>query len=364
MNMKFRMTTFILLLALLILPTGAVYAQGPGPGDGRVVFGSNVTIESGDSFEGDLVVFGGNVTIEEDAIMNGDLVVIGGRVESDGEVNGDVVNVGGQLVLNETAFVSGDVVTVGGQLSREDGAQIEGDVVNNVFPQIDIPNGNIPPNVPDVPSVPEVPSVPDVPSVPGVPNIPTIVNVRYNPFFQFGRVFTSSLLMSFLGVLTVLFLKERLDKVSQTVVTQPLMTMGIGMLTIVAIVVSAVTIILLPVAALSLIPLGFAWLFGVIAIGQEVGERLAKALQQEWAPVLATGLGTFIVMFIVGFIQSLNELSWIVGCFTWIVPAIVGLLAIGSVVITRFGAMQATGPGVSVVASPVDAGPPPPASEA
>ena len=94
--------------------------------------------------------------------------------------------------------------------------------MNNVIPQIDIPNGNIPPNVPDVPGVPEVPNVPDVPRIPGIPNIPSIVSVRYNPFLHFGRVFTSSLLMAILGILTVLFLKERLDKVSQAVVTQPL----------------------------------------------------------------------------------------------------------------------------------------------
>ena len=330
MNMKFRLTTIILLLALLFLPTGPVYAQGPGPGDGRVVFGSNVTVESGDSFEGDLVVFGGNVTIEKDAVLNGDLVVIGGRIESDGEVNGDVVNVGGQVVLNETALITGDVVTVGGQLRKEDGAIIEGDVVNNVAPQIDIPNGNIPPIV------------------------PSVVNSGFNPFFQFGRVFISSILMAVLGVLTVLFFKTRLDKVSQAVVVQPLMTTGIGLLTIMALFVMAITIILLPVAVLGLIPLGFAWLFGVIAIGQEVGERFAKALDQEWAPVLTTGLGTFIVMFIVGFIQSLNELSWVVGCFTWVVPAFVGLLAVGSVVITRFGGMQVTGPGMTVYSPPAD----------
>ncbi|HSG42757.1 MAG TPA: polymer-forming cytoskeletal protein [Anaerolineales bacterium] len=357
MNRKFRIITFILLLTLLFLPTGPVYAQGPGPGDGRVVFGSNVTIEIGDPFEGDLVVIGGNVTIEEDAIMNGDLIVVGGRIESDGEVNGDVVNVGGQLVLNETAFVSGDVVTVGGQIRREDGAQVEGDLVNNVFPQIEIGNGNVPPVVVDVPDVP------DIPDVPGIPDVPNIVNVRFNPFFQFGRVFTSSLLMAVLGVLTVLFFKERLDKVSQAVIVQPVMTTGIGLLTMVALVVMAFTIILLPVAAVSLIPLGLAWLFGVIAIGQEVGERFAKAIQQEWAPVLSTGLGTFIVMFIVGFIQSLNGLSWIIGCFTWIVPAIVGLLAIGAVVITRFGTIQATSPGMSVYTPPVDAGQASPTSD-
>lgn len=352
MNIRTRIPAFILLLALLFLPTEAVYAQGPGPGDGRVVFGSNVIVESGDTFEGDLVVFGGNVTIEEDAVMNGDLVVFGGRVESDGEMNGDVVNVGGQVVLNATAVVSGNVVTIGGQLQKNDNAQIEGDVVNNAFPQIDIPNGNIPP------------ITPNIPSAPGVPGVPSIVNVNFNPLLQFGRVFGSSMLMAFLGVLTVLFLKERLDKVSQAVVVQPVMTLGVGLLTIVALIVIAVTIILLPVAVLSLIPLGFAWLFGVIAIGQEVGERFAKALQQEWAPVLATGLGTFVIMFIVGFIQSLNELSWVVGCFTWIVPAAIGLLAIGAVVTTRFGGQPIQSPVVSVYSPPADSGQASPSGEA
>jgi len=352
MNIKTRIPAVILLLALLFLPTGPVYAQGPGPGDGRVVFGSNVTVESGDTFEGDLVVFGGNVTIEKDAIMNGSLVVFGGRIQSDGEMNGDVVNVGGQVVLNATAVVSGSVVTIGGQLRRDDKAQIEGDVVNNAFPQIDIPNGNIPPITPNVPSVPDV------------PNIPSVVNVNFNPFFQFGRVFASSLLMAFLGVLTVLFLQERLDKVSQAVVVQPVMTLGVGLLTIVALFVVAVTIILLPVAVLSLIPLGFAWLFGVIAIGQEVGERFAKALQQEWAPILATGLGTFIIIFVVGFIQSLSELSWVVGCFTWIVPAAVGLLAIGAVVTTRFGGQAVHSPAMNVYIPPADSGQAPPSPEA
>lgn len=355
MKIKFKTITIIviLLLALLFLPTGSVYAQGPGPGDGRVVFGSNVTMESGDTFEGDLVVFGGNVTIEEDAIMNGDLIVIGGRVESDGEVNGDVVNVGGQVILNEAASVSGDVVTIGGQLRREDGATVKGDVVNNVVPQIDIP-GNIPP---------DVPGVPDVPNVPRVPDVPGYVNIRVNPFNQFGRVFASSFFVAILGILTVLFLKERLDKVSQAIVTQPLMTTSIGLLTIVALVVTAVTIILLPFAALSLIPLGLAWLFGVIAIGQEIGERFAKALRLDWAPVLATGLGTFVLMFVLGFIQSLNDFFWAIGCFTWVVPAIVGLLAIGAVVITRFGARQVPGPGMTVFSPPTDAGQAPPVSE-
>lgn len=352
MKMKFRLTALVLLFALLLSPTGSVFAQGPGPGSGRVIFGSNITIESGETFDGDLVLFGGNVTVREGAELNGDLVVIGGNILTSGSLKGDVVVVGGQIKLEEAAVVSGDVVLIGGQMQRAEGAKIGGEVVNNAAPQIDIPNGKVPPVVPEVPSSPLIPDVPGV------------VNVNFNPLFEFGRVFAASLLMAVLGALAVLFFQERLDKVSRAVVVQPLVTTSVGLLTIVALLVVAVTIVLLPVALLSLIPLGFAWLFGVIAIGHEIGERFAKAMRQEWTPVITTGLGTFILMFVVGFIQALNDLSWVVGCFTWIVPAFVGLLAIGAVVVTRFGAQAVRSPAMSVYGSSAESSQAPPASEA
>src|SRR5687768_13130029 len=96
MKITLKFMTLFALLALLLIPAGAAYAQGPNPGGGgQVIFGSNFTLESGDTFDGDLVVFGGNVTIEEDATLNGDLVVIGGTVTSNGQMEGDVVVVGG-----------------------------------------------------------------------------------------------------------------------------------------------------------------------------------------------------------------------------------------------------------------------------
>jgi len=349
MKIKFRTITFLLLLALVFLPTGSVYAQGPGPGSGRVIFGSNITIEAGEPFDGDLVLFGGNVTVETEAELNGDLVVIGGNIVSDGLLDGDVVVVGGQIKLEDTAIVSGDVVLVGGQIERAEGAKIEGDLINNVAPQIDIPNGRVPPVVPDVPNVPDVPAVPDVPS------FPNIVNVDFNPFFEFGRVFSTSLLMAVLGVLAVLFFEERLDKVSHAVITQPLMVGGIGILSI--LVGLALFLTVIPVVALI-----FAWLFGIIAIGQEVGERLAKALRQNWAMVVSTGLGTFLLMFVVGSIQAVSDLAWIVGCFTWVIPVVIGLLAIGAVVVTRFGAQAVQSPAMSVYNPPTGGAEVPPAS--
>src|SRR5512139_3583025 len=95
--------TLLILAALLLVPTTAVHAQGGTTDGGRVIFGSNFTLESGDTFRGDLVVFGGNVTIEQDAELKGNLVVFGGTVTSNGNVNGDVVAIGGQIRLEDQA---------------------------------------------------------------------------------------------------------------------------------------------------------------------------------------------------------------------------------------------------------------------
>jgi hypothetical protein len=140
------------------------------------------------------------------------------------------------------------------------------------------------------------------------------------------------------------------------------MVTSIGLLTIIAMIITSLTIILLPLVALALIPLGFAWLFGIIAIGQEIGERFAGAIRRDWEPVLTTGLGTFGLMFIVGSIQALDNFSSWLTCFTWIVPLFVGLLGIGAVVMTQFGGKQVQGPGTSVVPSPAGQGEIPPAS--
>ncbi len=347
MKITHRFLTLFFILVLVLIPTSSASAQGSGPDNGgRVIFGSNFTLESGDSFSGDLVVFGGNVTLEEDTELNGNLVVFGGTVVSDGNVNGDVVIIGGQVQLDENSVVNGDVVTIGGQVERAEGSVVEGEVLNNVAPEIELPNGRVPPDI-------------DVPNV----NIPNEINVGFNPFWEFGRVFGSALIVSFLGILAALFFQERLDRVSQAIVTQPLMTSSIGLLTIVVMIIAALTLILLPVVGLGLIPLAFAWLFGVISMGQEIGDRFARALRQDWAPVITTGLGTFVLVFLIASVQSLDDLIPFMACMTWILPALVGLLAIGAVVITRFGARPVQTPALTVYTPPTDPGPPPPASQ-
>jgi hypothetical protein len=346
MNKTFKYLALFILLALLLVPATAAHAQGTSTDGGRVIFGSNFTIKSGETFNGDLVVFGGNVTVEQGADLNGNLVVFGGTVSTNGNVNGDVVVIGGQVNLDEKAMVSGDVVSIGGQVQKADGATVKGEVVNNVSPEIQLPKGSMSPWV----------------GTPSVHIPPAVINTHFNPFWEAGRVLGSALVVAFLGALAALFFQEQLSRVSQAAVKQPMMTASIGLLTFVVLLVAAVTIILLPVVLLSLIPLAFAWLFGVISIGQEIGDRFARAIRQDWTPVIATGVGTFVLVFVVASIQSLNSLAPFLACVTWVIPVLVGLLAIGAVVVTRFGVRPIQGPGMTVYTPPANSGPVPPAS--
>jgi hypothetical protein len=324
MKRTFKLFVLMLLLALLILPTSAVYARGNTSGllEGRVIFGDNFTLESGDTLTGDLVVFGGNVTVEEDAIIQGDAVVIGGNVTLDGVVRGSMVIIGGSTRMGAASVVESDLVTIGGSLSRDPGSEVEGEVVTNIpAPDIRIPRV---PNVPDVPNVPNPPSPPNPPSV----------NFDYNPIANFFQMFGTAIAVSLLAMLASLFLQPQIERVSQVVVGQPVIAGSFGLLTGVlapfVMVILVVTLILIPVAVLAAAILALAWLFGLIAIGTEVGERFTRAINQTWAPPLTAGMGTFLMMLVVGGIGMIP-------CIGWLATTLVAMLGIGAVVLTLFG---------------------------
>jgi hypothetical protein len=324
MKATLKILTSFVLLTLLLLPAGPAYAQGPNPhGGGRVIFGSNYTVKSGDTFDGDLVVFGGNVTIEQDATLNGDLVVIGGTVKSNGETKGDLVVVGGQVSLETTAVVTGDLVTIGGQLQRAEGAKIEGEVVNNAAPNITIP-GRVPPTAPETPGVPDVPH----------PNF----NINFNPFVQVFWIFFWAVIVSAFSMLIALFWQPQIERTGKAIVSQPVMTGAIGLLSFLVALILFLTII-------PPLLLFFAWLFGIVAMGLEVGGRFTKAINQEWTPVLTIGFGTFLLMLVGGAVG-------LIPCLGGLLLFLVGLVGVGGTVITWFGTRPVQIPAVTVYTPP------------
>jgi cytoskeletal protein CcmA (bactofilin family) len=297
-----RVIPLLLLFVLALFPSSEAFAQGTGPGDGKVIFGTNFTLESGDTFEGDLVVFGGNVTIEDEALLKGNLVVFGGTVTSDGKVDGDLVIIGGLVSLKKHAVITGDVVTIGGQLDRANEARIEGEVVNNAQPNFDIPNGRLP-------------VTSDVPN--------RAVDFGFNLISGIFQTIFRAVAAAAFAMLLALFWKPQLDRAGYAVVSQPLIIGAIGLASLVLGFVLVLTVV-------PTIIVGFAFLFGTVALGSEVGERFTKAINQSWPPVLTAGFGTFLLVLVSGAFGY-------VPCLGGLAQFLLSLLGIGAAIVTWFG---------------------------
>ncbi len=308
---------FIVLALLSLLLISAAPASGGGPlDDGPVIFGGNYTLASGDTLNGDLVVFGGNVTIEEDALVKGSIVIFGGNVSLDGTMEGDMVLIGGSGSMGENAVIEGDLVTVGSSFSRAEGSRIEGEI--QIEPAIEIP------------AIPEVPAVPEVPAIPDVPNVPEPPSIMNNPIGSALGILGRSIGLALLAMLLSLFLRPQMERVAQIITSQPLVAGGVGLLTVclfpLALLILLITLILPPLLAILLV---LAWLFGLVSIGMEAGERFTRAIDQTWPPMLTTGFGTFLLALIA-------EGVGLIPCVGWLAPFLLGVLGLGAVVLMIF----------------------------
>jgi cytoskeletal protein CcmA (bactofilin family) len=317
MNKKF---IYLLLLVMLVVLAFPGTAMAKGLQDDRVVAGGTFTLESGETLDGSLIVFGGTASVEEESIVEGDIVVLGGIVTIDGSVDGNVVGVGGVVNLKENATVDGDLTAVAATLNREPGAQVSGQVITG----IDVPAFSLLPGTIDIPALPEFQ--------------PSFVN----PFaFTLWRVFWfifRTLLWGALAALVAMFLPDPTTRTSQAIAKQPVLAGGVGLLTIViapiVLILLAITCILSPISLLGVMALVVAWVFGRIAIGLEIGVRIAKMFEKDWPLPVAAGIGTFSLALVV------DSVGTFIYCVGWLVPALIGLFGIGGVILTRFGTQQ------------------------
>ena len=302
-----RYLAIIFVLVLVFATPGTALARGLA--DDRIVFGDNFTLKSGETQDGDLVVFGGNVVLEQNSTVTGNVVLMGGNLDSSGTIQGSVVGLGGLVSLGGTAVVEGDVTMIGAQLVRDPGARVEGQVFSNLKAPLTF-------------------------TFPGGVQVPRF-DVSFSPVFHATEFVLKLFLWAALAVLLVLFLPVHTRRVTQVAFTQPLVAGGLGLLTVVALPVLvlalAITILLIPVSLAVAALAGLAWMYGLIALGLEVGNRLAKLFKQEWAPAVEAGAGTFALILV------LNGIREVVPCAGWIAPALAGIVGLGAVLLTRFG---------------------------
>jgi hypothetical protein len=320
-----KILTIMILIstALLWLPQPAQAAE-----PNRVIVGGNFTLEDGDSLNEDLVIIGGHVVLEDGSTLNGNILMAGGSLEAAGKVNGDISVAGGLLEIRATAIINGDVNAAGSGLQRDPDAIISGEITTeHDGPFIVTPAGV---------------------------QLPQL-NMAIAPPFSFFGFLLRVILWALMAMLLALFLPNQLHNISKTAVAQPLISGGLGLLTVVvlplALLLIALTILLIPVSLVGLLLLVVAWTYGLIALGTELGNRFAQIFKSQWHPALAAGAGTFLLILVI------NGIEAAIPCLGLLPKVIVGAIGLGAVLLSRFGMQLYPPPAIEPIpeaATPVE----------
>jgi|GEM_PF-691507 len=312
--------------ALPLQSEPAIGTRQQGQNGDKLVLGDTYTLASGESLDGDLLVFGGSAILEEDSIVEKDVIVIGGTVNINGKVRGDVSAVAGMVSLGGSAMIEGDVNSMAGQLARDEGARIEGEVNTGTMGPFSLTA----PGTLHIPGLEKLPPI-TLPRSAGQP----AVNIGFNPLWDGLWWLIRSFLWAALAVVAVLLLEQRSERIAESVTKSPFVAGAMGCLTVFifpfVLLVLVITICGIPFALIGVFVLCLAWGYGIIVVGYEIGKRLERLFKTDWAAPVSAGTGTFILTL------GLNGIGALIPCVGWMAPAVVGLVGLGAVLLTRFG---------------------------
>jgi hypothetical protein len=288
-----RRCILLMLMSLLSLVTA-----GCSPEAGRYQFTvmteGQHRIMTGETIDAALVILGGRVVVEERAIVTGPLVLLSGDVVVAGVVAGDVYFLNGALTLGPTARLAGDLTLGGGLLQRAPGAVIAGQVHTAA-------------------------------AVPAPPH----------PAEWTARALLTATLLALLAALIARLAPRPLRRVARTAGEQPVVAVALGLLGVIVLpallTLMVFTILLIPVAAAGAALLGALAVYGWVAVGLVLGQRLTRRFPRLGSPVVAAALGTTILTLVV----YLLSLAPVIGLMATAVAIAVGL---GAIFLTGGGA--------------------------
>ncbi|MCL5950424.1 MAG: hypothetical protein M1132_01660 [Chloroflexi bacterium] len=338
-----RLLVVLIAIVLMSFLATPVFAQGPNPGDhvcmggttvvqgysprNVILFGCGARIASGTTVSRDIVSFGGDLVLEEGTHVGNDIVIFGGNADISGLVDHGVVVFGGTATLEPGAVVEGTVAAIGGSTNVKQGATVRGGITNGAgtsfrgFPY---------------------------------PIWYSFASGVTGIMFGFVRGVVTALALAALGALTVVFLPNETRRVSDVAEKSALPSLGVGCLTLLVApmltILLVIVIIGIPFAFLLLLALAVAWLFGWVALGRFVGEKVLEGFKVHGIlPIVAVIVGV-ILLAVLGAVPILG----------WLISLFVGMLGLGAVILSRFGT-QAYPPAMPQALAPVTP-PPPPAS--
>ncbi len=313
---RFQVLLLLIVLLTLLIPT-PVHAASVQ--DDRVVMGGSFVLEKDQTLNGNLVVIGGTAKIEKDAVVNGSIILVGGQVTIDGIVEGSISLFGGSASLRDSAIVVGDIYVTSAVLNRSDLADVKGEVIEGK----QLPPGFIIPNQ----------VTPQNPITSGpLGKVTSLIGSLLSIFFF-------SLVSASIAIIASLFMPRAVQRVSDTIVMNPVIGFATSLLTLIALpfilVILIVTLILSPVAVLLVVVLALACYMGWVGLGTELGKRIAGLFKTVWPVPISAGMGTLILSLILGVVS-------LIPCLGWGIVTIIVLIGLGGVILSRFGTRSYT----------------------
>ncbi|MCD6291207.1 MAG: polymer-forming cytoskeletal protein [Anaerolineae bacterium] len=316
--MRLRWLWLLLLcIGVLWLFPVPVSAQ-TGTGD-RVILGQSYVLPSGHRLRGSLIVLGGSAKLEEDSLVDGDVTVVGGSLSAAGRVNGDVAVFGGSLSLLDGAYVDGDVIAFGGHVKRAEGAVVTGDVMTGLGWEKSRPFAKRPGRVPEVPYAPA--------EVSGA-------RVLVGALLRVVGAILLAALMGGLAVIVLALAPEATHRVGSAMLDAPVLSLLVGLVTLLLALSIAlllvITICLAPFAMLLVGVLVLVMLFGWVALGWLLGDRVLRALDVDRPHPLLAGVIGVPLLTLVTRLPCVGVILLLLGAST----------GLGAAVLTRLGAQR------------------------
>ena len=335
--MKHKPSTLLVLFIFTITlfshwsPVAAESTQ-PQVKEGDVfLVGESYTLASGETQNGNVVMIGGTLTAEGGSTITGDIVVMGGTLSLAGKVNGDVTVLGGTGNIAASAQIGGSLVSTGGWLNVSPQAQIQGTQSINTPKDRKFDFSKLFGQTTEAPKT-------------------------RNPFSEVLWAVFRTLALAALAALVVLILPRQSLNAAETVRSSAAVSWLVGVLTIfilpLVLVVMAITIILIPVIPVLLFALIAGVIFGFISLGYEIGRKLEEMTKAVWAPPVAAAIGVAILSIV---LHAVN----LIFCLGFISISIVVLMALGVILLSRFGTRKYPPPPRTYTSTVMPPGAPP-----
>jgi hypothetical protein len=215
----------------------------------------------------DRVHIGGGVTVDAGETIDGDVVAIGGSARVLGEVRGEVVAIGGYVELGPDAIVRKGITVVGGTIRRDPAARVDGEIHEVGLGALDLSGWHW--------------------------ARPSLATLRWGRTLGAAFALLATVIrvavLCLLAALVILVGREYVERVSALAAAQPLKAGAIGFLaqvlflpiliiTIVLLVVTIVGIPLLLLLPFALLGLAAVGLIGFTAVGYHLGRLLGARL--------------------------------------------------------------------------------------